>query len=80
MCVLLMEVMVMVMVVRFAVLAIWATKAGAKRVYAVEATDMAKHAKVLVEANGLSDVVDIRQSMVEALEIPEKVDIIVSEW
>lgn len=70
----------MVMVVRFAVLAIWAAKAGAKRVYAVEATDMAKHAKVLVEANGLSDVVDIRQSMVEALEIPEKVDIIVSEW
>ena len=48
--------------------------------YAVEATDMAKYARVLVEANGLSDVVDIRQSMVEALEIPEKVDIIVSEW
>ena len=70
----------MVMVVRLAVLAIWAAQAGAKRVYAVEATDMAKHAKVLVEANGLSDVVDIRQSMVEALEIPEKVDIIVSEW
>jgi len=33
--------------------AIGAAKAGARKVYAVEATDMAKHARRLVEANGV---------------------------
>lgn len=33
------------------ILAIFAAKAGAKKVYAVEATDMAKHARKLVEHN-----------------------------
>ena len=33
------------------ILAIWAAQAGAKRVYAVEYTDMAKHASKLVAAN-----------------------------
>src|SRR4051794_38991754 len=36
------------------ILAIFAAKAGARRVYAVEATSMAKHAQQLVEANGVS--------------------------
>jgi len=62
------------------VLAIWAAQAGALKVYAVEYTDMAKHAKKLVEANGLSEIVEVIQSSVEDLELPTKVDIIVSEW
>ena len=33
------------------VLALFAAKAGARKVYAVEATDMAKHARRLVHAN-----------------------------
>jgi protein arginine N-methyltransferase 1 len=33
------------------ILALFAAKAGAKKVYAVEATDMAKHARSLVEHN-----------------------------
>lgn len=36
------------------VLAIFAAKAGARRVYAVEATDMAKHAREVVKGNGVS--------------------------
>lgn len=36
------------------ILAIFAAKAGAKTVYAVEATAMAKHARTLVESNGVS--------------------------
>eukprot|EP00607_Mallomonas_marina_P002134 CAMPEP_0182434426 /NCGR_PEP_ID=MMETSP1167-20130531/69738_1 /TAXON_ID=2988 /ORGANISM="Mallomonas Sp, Strain CCMP3275" /LENGTH=358 /DNA_ID=CAMNT_0024624291 /DNA_START=54 /DNA_END=1130 /DNA_ORIENTATION=+ len=62
------------------VLAIWAAQAGAAKVYAVEYTDMAAHAKALVEANGLGDIVEVMQSSVEELELPCKVDIIVSEW
>lgn len=33
------------------ILAIFAAKAGAKKVYAVEATNIAKHARALVEHN-----------------------------
>lgn len=62
------------------VLAIWAAQAGAKKVYAVEYTDMANQARKLVESNGLSGVVEVIQSSVEDLELPCKVDIIISEW
>lgn len=62
------------------VLAMWAAQAGAAKVYAVEYTDMALHARKLVEDNGLSEIVEVIQSSVEDLELPCKVDIIVSEW
>lgn len=62
------------------ILSIWAAKAGARKVYAVEYTDMSKHAQELVKANGLEGTVEVIQSSVEELELPEKVDVIVSEW
>ena len=62
------------------VLSIWAAQAGAAKVFAVEYTDMAKHARQLVETNGLSHIVEVIQSSVEDLELPCKVDIIISEW
>lgn len=62
------------------VLSIWSAQAGAAKVYAVEYTDMAKHARKLVESNGLSDVVEVIQSSVEDLQLPCQVDIIISEW
>lgn len=34
-------------------LSIFAVQAGAKKVYAVEASNMAEHAKTLIKANGL---------------------------
>lgn len=61
------------------ILSIWAARAGASKVYAVEFTSMATHARRLVKANGLSEVIDVRQCAVEALQV-EKVDIIISEW
>ena len=54
--------------------------AGARKVYAVEATDMAKFAKRLVTAQGLDGVVEVIQGVIESVDIPEKVDIIISEW
>lgn len=74
------------------ILAIWAAKAGAKKVYAIEYTDMALNARKLVEANGVADVVTVLQGTVEGIKLPlkedgfgdgkneEVVDVIVSEW
>ena len=62
------------------VLALFAAKAGARKVYAVEATRTAAFARNLVEANGLEGVVTVIQSKVEDLELPERVDIIVSRF
>lgn len=61
-------------------LAVWAAQAGARAVYAVEATEMAQHARVLADANGVGDVVQIFESKVEDVELPEKVDLVISEW
>ena len=41
---------------------------------------MAEQATKLVEHNGLSDVVKVMQSRAEELKLPDKVDLIVSEW
>lgn len=55
------------------VLAIWAGMAGARKVYAVEATSMAQHARRLVQQNGMQDVVTVLEGYMEKIELPEKV-------
>lgn len=63
------------------VLSIFAAKAGAKKVYAVDGcARIAKLAKDMMQANGLENVVEVINCKVEELQLPEKVDIIVSEW
>ncbi|GFH07609.1 uncharacterized protein HaLaN_02437 [Haematococcus lacustris] len=62
------------------ILSIFAAKAGAKKVYAVEATDMAQHARKLVAHNKLENVIEVIQGTIETIDLPEKVDIIISEW
>ncbi|CAB0028801.1 unnamed protein product [Trichogramma brassicae] len=61
------------------ILSFFAAQAGAKIVYAVEASNMANHAKTLVDANNLSDKIIIIAGKIEEIVIPEKVDCIVSE-
>ena len=62
------------------ILSFFAAKAGAKRVYAVEGSiAMARNAEILVESNGLSDVIKVIKGKIEEVEIPEKVDVIISE-
>lgn len=41
------------------ILAIWSAQAGAKKVYAVEATKMSEHARALVKSNNLEQVVEV---------------------
>merc|ERR1712000_133257 len=58
----------------------FALKAGAKRVYAVEGSALAFDTKAVVEENGLSDRLIVYHARMEDVELPEKVDTIVSEW
>jgi len=62
------------------VLSIWAAQAGAKKVYAIEATNVATHAERLVAAHGFSDVITVLKGRMEQIELPEKVDVLLSEW
>lgn len=41
---------------------------------------MAEHAAKLIEGNGLGDKIEVIQAPMEDVELPEKVDVIVSEW
>lgn len=77
------------------ILAVWAAQAGARKVYAIEYTDMAKHAKQVMKANGVEDTVTVIQGAVEEIKLPIEedgletddpehpervVDIFISEW
>ncbi|CAD7696953.1 unnamed protein product [Ostreobium quekettii] len=62
------------------ILAIFAARAGARKVYAVEATSMAKFARELAIGNKCEDVIEVIQGTIETVTLPEKVDIIISEW
>jgi cyclopropane fatty-acyl-phospholipid synthase-like methyltransferase len=48
-------------------------------VYAVEASSMAEQAQLVVDRNGLSDIVQIINAKMEDVNLPEQVDVIVSE-
>lgn len=54
------------------ILAIWSAQAGARKVYAVEATKMAEHARDLVKANNLEHVVEVIEGSMEDITLPEK--------
>lgn len=60
----------------------WSAKAGAAKVLAVEYTDMAKHARTIVQRNGVANIVEVIQGSAEELDgiALKSVDIIVSEW
>ncbi|XP_066964881.1 protein arginine N-methyltransferase 6-like isoform X1 [Macrobrachium rosenbergii] len=62
------------------ILSMFCAQAGAKKVYAIDASKIAVHAKQLVEANGFSNIITVIQGKAEEVELPEKVDVIVSEW
>lgn len=62
------------------ILSIFCAHAGAKRVYAVDASGIAIQANEIVKANNLSDTVIVLHGRVEDVEIDEEVDVIISEW
>lgn len=63
------------------ILSIFAARAGAKHVYAVENANIAIHARAIIEKNGLTDKITVIKGKIEEIELPvDKVDIIISEW
>lgn len=63
------------------ILSMFAAKAGAAKVIAVECSNIVDYARKIIEANRLDDIIEIVKGKVEEVELPvEKVDIIISEW
>jgi len=62
------------------ILSLFAAKAGAKKVYGIECAGIYKQAIEIVKANGYAEVIEIVCGKVEEVELPCKVDIIISEW
>jgi Ribosomal protein L11 methyltransferase (PrmA) len=61
------------------VLAVAAARAGATRVYAIEAGDMARLARSVVRANGLDDRIAVVEGWSTEVSLPERADVLVSE-
>ncbi len=65
-------------------LSLFAAQAGAKHVYAVEASEgIYELSKAIVKANNLEDKITVINGIIEEIELPNnitKVDIIISEW
>jgi len=61
------------------VLAIAAAKAGARHVYAIEASAIADTAQRIFEANGLADRITLLRGWSTRLSLPERADVLVSE-
>ncbi|KAF9525547.1 protein arginine N-methyltransferase [Crepidotus variabilis] len=65
------------------ILSLFAARAGAKRVIAVDASDIALKAEKIVKENGFENVITVVKGKIEDITMPEgvdKVDIIISEW
>ncbi|XP_064435932.1 histone-arginine methyltransferase CARM1-like [Mirounga angustirostris] len=61
------------------ILSFFAVQAGARRVYAVEASSVAQYAEMLVKNNHLSDKIIVVPGKIEDISLPEAVDVIISE-
>eukprot|EP00744_Colponema_vietnamica_P002353 GILI01003707.1.p1 GENE.GILI01003707.1~~GILI01003707.1.p1 ORF type:complete len:411 (+),score=143.34 GILI01003707.1:42-1235(+) len=64
------------------ILCLFAAKAGARKVFGIECSEIAVQAKQIIKDNGYDDVITIVKGKVEEVELPgeDKVDIIISEW
>src|SRR3954464_9999236 len=62
------------------ILSIFAARAGARKVYAVERTAIAEIARRMVKSNGLEGTIEIIEGALEDVDLPEKVDVLISEW
>lgn len=65
------------------ILSMFAAKAGAAKVIAVDCSNIVEYARQVVIDNNLTDIVKVVKGKIEEVELPdgiEKVDIIISEW
>lgn len=63
------------------ILSIFAARAGAKHVYAIENAEIALFAEEIIKRNGLSNKITVIKGKMEEVKLPvDSVDIIISEW
>ncbi|XP_055637097.1 protein arginine N-methyltransferase 6 [Toxorhynchites rutilus septentrionalis] len=65
------------------ILSVFCAQAGAKKVYAVEASNLARLAREVIAENGFENTIEVFECKIEEFKLPEgtdRVDIIVSEW
>ena len=62
------------------ILSMFCVLAGAKKVYAVEASDMAYQMENVIACNRMENRIEVIHGQLENIELPEMVDVIVSEW
>lgn len=63
------------------ILSIFAARAGAKHVYAIEYAEIALFAQEIIKRNGLEDKITVIKGKMEDVKLPvPQVDIIISEW
>ena len=63
------------------ILSMFAARAGAKMVYAIECSSIADQCRTIVKDNGFEDKITVIKGKMEEVELPvAQVDIIVSEW
>lgn len=65
------------------ILSLFAARSGAKRVFAVDASDIADKAAKIVKANELEHIITVIRGKVEDIVLPDgvqQVDVVISEW
>lgn len=62
------------------ILSMFAARAGARKVYAIERTSTVTTAEEIVRVNGLADKIEFINGDAHQIELPEPVDVVVSEW
>ena len=62
------------------ILSLFAARAGARKVYAIECTPIWEAAAKIAKDNGFEDKIVVINNRMEEVTLPEKVDIILSEW
>uniref|UniRef100_A0A1A9VRD1 type I protein arginine methyltransferase n=1 Tax=Glossina austeni TaxID=7395 RepID=A0A1A9VRD1_GLOAU len=61
--------------------ALFAAKAGAARVFAVDNSNVLYYAKLIVQNNGYNDIIQVMKGEITEIELPvDEVDIIVCDW
>jgi type I protein arginine methyltransferase len=61
------------------ILSFFALQAGARKVYAVEASDITQFARLLVRGNHVEDKITVLHGKLEDVTLPEPVDVVISE-
>ena len=62
------------------ILSLFAARAGAKRIYAIERTPIGQQAELIAQANGYGDTIVLVRDDAISTVLPENVDVVVSEW